>query len=107
MIKFVVLFKQPSNLDDFENAYTDFLHLVENMPDIARRQVMHIVGSPTGQSPYYRAIELYFNDLDTMKAALTTPEGQEAGNELARFMNDGFEVYFAEVFEEDGGQTLQ
>ena len=31
--------------------------------------------------------------------------GQEAGNELARFAEGSFDVYFSEVYEEGGGQT--
>ena len=105
MIKFVVQFRQPTDMNNFENAYNDFLALVENMPNIVRRQVVHITGSPLGQSPYYRALELYFDTVDTMRAALMTPAGQEAGNELARFAENSFEVFFAEVFEEAGGST--
>lgn len=105
MIKFVVQFRQPTDLNNFENTYNDFLALVENMPDIVRRQVVHITGTPIGQSPYYRALELYFDTVDAMRGALMSPAGQEAGNELARFGDGTFEVFFAEVFEEAGGST--
>ena len=107
MIKFVVQFRHPANIDNFENAYNDFLALVEGMPNIQRRQVVHITGSPIGQSAYYRAMELYFASVDAMRAALMSPSGQEAGNELSRFEQDKIEVFFAEVFEEAGGSTPQ
>lgn len=104
MIKFVVLFRQPTDIADFENAYNDFLALVEGMPHIQRRQVVHVLGSPQGNPPYYRALEIYFATQDLLRAALMSKEGQEAGNELARF-TQGFEVFFAEVYEESGGKT--
>jgi uncharacterized protein (TIGR02118 family) len=105
MIKFVVAFRQPATQTDFENAYNDFLALVERMPSIKRRQVVHVTGSPRGEAPYYRLMELYFEHDTALKAALLSDEGQEAGNELARFEPGSFDVFFAEVYEEEGGST--
>lgn len=107
MMKFCVYFRPPANLHDFEQAYTDFLALVERMPSIQRRQVLHVLGSPQGKPPYYRGLELYFADQDTLKAALMSKAGQEAGNELARFAPGSFDVFFAETYEEEGGSTPQ
>lgn len=105
MFKFVIMFKTPSEPEEFENIYNDFLALVERMPHITRRQVLHIMGSPQGEPIYYRGMELYFASNDDMKAALMSPEGQEAGNELARFEAGKFDVSFAAVYEEEGGST--
>jgi uncharacterized protein (TIGR02118 family) len=105
MIKFAVMFRQPDNMADFENAYNDFLALVERMPNIKRRQVVHVLGSPLGDPPYHRLLEIYFDSEDLFKAALLSPQGQEAGNELARFKPGSFDVQFAEVYEEMGGNT--
>jgi uncharacterized protein (TIGR02118 family) len=107
MFKFVVMFKKPSKPEDFENSYNDFLALVERMPNITRRQVIHVMGSPQGEAVYYRGLELYFASDEDMKAALMSTEGQEAGNELARFEEGRFEVYFSAVYEEEGGSTPQ
>jgi uncharacterized protein (TIGR02118 family) len=101
----MLVFRQPADLDSFENAYNDLLALIERMPDVQRRQVINVVGSPTGASPYYRILEVYFQDRDTMQAALLSPRGQEAGGELRRFAQDSFEMIFAEVYEEMGGHT--
>ncbi len=105
MIKFVVAFRAPTSQNEFENAYNDFLALIERMPRIQRRQVVLVTGSPRGDAPYYRLLELYFEDETALKAALLSDEGQEAGNELARFEMNSFDVFFAEVYEEDGGST--
>lgn len=107
MIKFVVMFRRPQNEDNFDNAYNDFLALVERMPNILRRQAVHILGSPQGQAPYHRGLELYYEDEATLRTALMSAEGQEAGNELARFEDGSFDVYFSEVYEEAGGSTPQ
>lgn len=105
MYKFMIMFRQPDHLDDFENVYNDLLALVERMPDVQRRQVISVFGSPLGQSPYYRILEVYFADRDHMEMSLLSDRGQEAGGELRRFPDGSFEMIFAEVYEETGGHT--
>ncbi len=106
MFKFMMIFKQPEQIAPFETAYNDLLALVERMPDIQRRQVISIVGSPLGSSQFYRILEVYFADQAMMEESLKSPAGQEAGGELRRFPEDSFDLVFAEVYEEDGGQTM-
>lgn len=105
MIKFVVMFKENHENEAFENAYNDFLALVERMPDIQRRQAIHVMGSPQGKPPYQRGLEIYFETETQLRESLMSTAGQEAGNELGRFTENSFDVYFSEVFEEDGGET--
>jgi len=99
------VFYQPDDISSFENTYNDLLALVERMPDIKRRQVINVVGSPQGASPYYRILEVYFEDQPTMQAAMLSPSGQEAGAEITKLSTTTYEMIFAEVFEEDGGTT--
>lgn len=105
MIKFMVMFRQPDDAERFENIYQDFLALVERIPNIRRRQVVHVTGSPTGASPYFRILEIYFESLEIQNEALMTAEGQEAGAELYRLPKDSFELLYADVYEEEGGST--
>ena len=105
MMKFMVLFRQPENAERFENVYQDFLALVERIPHIQRRQVVHVIGSPAGAAEYYRILEIYFESLDTQNEALMSDAGQEAGAELYRLPKDSFEIMFADVYEEEGGST--
>jgi uncharacterized protein (TIGR02118 family) len=105
MLKFMVLFRVPEQVEPFENAYNDFLALIERMPDVLRRQVVHVTGSPVGTPAYHRILEIYFDSQAVMQAALLTKAGQEAGSELRRFKPGSFDVLFAEVYEEIGGST--
>lgn len=105
MIKFIILFEQPDDADVFENVYQDFLALIERMPDILRRQVVHITGSPQGAPQYYRILELYFDSQQLLQDALMTPIGQEAGKELRRLPDESYKLLFADVYEEEGGET--
>ncbi len=101
----MVMFRAPEHQNRFEDAYNDFLALVERMPHIKRRQVINVIGSPLGQSPYYRILEVYYEDQATLERSLNSPEGQEAGGELRRFPLGAFEMLFADVYEEEGGHT--
>jgi uncharacterized protein (TIGR02118 family) len=79
--------------------------LVERIPAVQRRQVVSILGSPQGTSPYYRVLELYFEDQVSLESSLGTHEGQEAGRELFKFPQGTFETLIADVYEEAGGRT--
>jgi uncharacterized protein (TIGR02118 family) len=107
MIKFMILFHQPADIETFENVYQDFLALVERLPNILRRQVVHVTGSPQGTPKYYRILEIYFDDLTAQQEALMSPVGQEAGKELGRLPQGAVDLLFADVYEEDGGSTPQ
>ncbi|MCU0465362.1 MAG: EthD family reductase [Anaerolineae bacterium] len=105
MFKLMILFRQPTDTFAFEDTYNNLLALVERMPNIIRRQVVHVTGSPSGASPYYRVLEAYFATQDVLFSALLSKQGQEAGGELAKLIPGTFEVVFAEVYEEQGGFT--
>ena len=106
MIKFVILFHKPVDHERFETSYNEFLALVERMPNIQRRQVNSVLGSPLGETNLFRALEVYFEDSPQMSEALNSPAGQEAGGDIMRnFPVGSFQFYFAEVYEENGAQT--
>jgi hypothetical protein len=106
MVKFMIMFLKPADRDAFETAYNDLLALIERMPDVTRRQVVHVNGGPTGYPTYDRILEIYFEDMPTMIGSLKSRAGQEAGGELAkRFPARSYEALFAEVYEEAGGRT--
>ena len=105
MIKFMILFGQPEDAESFENVYQDFLALVERMPNILRRQVAHVTGSPQGMPEIYRILELYFESTALQTEALLSSVGQEAGAELARLPKDSYQLLLTDVYEEAGGST--
>lgn len=106
MVKFMIAFGKPENPPFFENAYNDLLALVERMPGITRRQVVTVLGSPIGEPPFFRILEVYFESMEVLQESLRSKAGQEAGSELGRrFRKDTYQTMFAEVYEEEGGQT--
>lgn len=107
MIKFMILFGPPEDAESFENVYQDFLALIERMPNIQRRQVAHVTGSPQGAPKVHRILEIYFDSTDAQTEALMSPMGQEAGKELRRLPEDSYQLLLADVYEEEGGNSPQ
>jgi uncharacterized protein (TIGR02118 family) len=105
MVKFMIIFYKPNQPETFENTYNDFLALVERMPHIRRRQVIDVLGEPRGNSRFYRILEVYYDDYEQLQASLNSPPGQETGGELDKFPYGSYEMIFADVYEESGGQT--
>lgn len=105
MVKLTVIFNKPVDPDEFEFVYTAFLALVERMPNIMRRQVNSVLGSPLGAIAFYRVLEVYYDSYERLDESLRSPAGQEAGGELRRLERGSVQMYFAEVFEEAGGST--
>jgi len=50
-----------------------------------------------GQSPYYMIATLAFDDMAALKAALASPEGQEAGNNIMSFASNYITMLSSEV----------
>ncbi len=105
MVKFMILFSKPGDSSSFEDRYNNFLALVERMPDVRRRQVIHVLGTPQGEAAIYRILEVYYDSYPALEASLRSPAGQEAGRELNLLPRDEFTMLFAEVYEEAGGST--
>ncbi len=99
MVKLSILYRRPADEPAFEAQYNQNLALMEKLPGIQRRQAGLVLGSPSGQSPYRRILELYFTDFPTLDQALLSTEGRAAGAHLMTFARDA-EVIFSEVFEE-------
>lgn len=100
MVKLVILYKKPQNEALFEERYADNLALLERLPGIQRRQANMVLGSPTGESPYYRILELYFEDFEALDTAMTSSQGREAGQDLMKYAGDVAELVFVDVFED-------
>ncbi|MDX2163479.1 MAG: EthD family reductase [bacterium] len=105
MVKFMIVFTTPPDPMAFGDRYADFLALIERMPNIQRRQVIDILGSPLGTTRYHRILEVYFQDYAAMQGAMMSAAGQEAGREISRFPAGTYDLLFAEVYEETGGST--
>lgn len=105
MIKLTVLYQEPANKQAFEMFYTANLALMERIPNVIRREVSHVFGAPDSNPAYYRMLELYFEDNDTLDAAMRSEAGVNAGQHLMSQAAQISTLFFSEVYEESGGAT--
>ena len=101
MYKLIALFTQPAEVEKFEMRWShEFVALAEKMPGLRRATVSRIEGGPAGPSPYQLIHEFFFDDKDTLLAAMTSPEGTAAARCLMDLAADNVTLMFAEHLEE-------
>lgn len=87
MVKLIALYKKPSDPAAFDRHYqATHLPLVRKWPGLRRVELGRVTGMPGGgEPPFYTIAEMYFDDHDALRAALRSPEGRAAGDDLQQF----------------------
>lgn len=95
MARLVVLYKTPKNAEAFDRYYAStHIPLAKKIPGLKKYDVSQgTVGAPAGPSGIHLVATLYFDSLDAVKAAMSSPEGQAAGGDLANFADGGADLY--------------
>jgi uncharacterized protein (TIGR02118 family) len=98
MIKLVALYKKPADAAAFDKHYFD-IHapLANKMPGLRKVEISKVIGAPQGESNFHLIAELYFDDLDVLKAAMSSPEGKAAAKDLMSFAGEVVSMHFAQV----------
>jgi len=98
MVKLVVLYKKPADVEAFEKHYTE-IHtpLAQKMPGLLNMEVSHMFGSPSGEPKFYMKAELSFESKDALFAALGSDEGKAAAKDVMGFAGDLIHMMFANV----------
>lgn len=77
----IVLYPSPSDVDEFERAYTqDHVPMVtaQNFRGIQKFVASRVVGTPDGNaSPFYRLAELHFSSMAALQAAANSASAQK------------------------------
>ena len=99
MVKAVVLYGPPEDVDAFERYYADtHTALATAIPGLRRFEAAQGIATPDGSKlPYQRIAELTFEDMDALQAGFGTHEGQAAVNDNANFATGGATVFFAQI----------
>jgi uncharacterized protein (TIGR02118 family) len=96
--KIVALYKKPQNPQEFDKRYfEEHVPLVNKMPGVQRWEIAKYAGAVNGEQPYYMIVELYYENLDALKASLESKEGKVAGDHIMSFAKDILTITFAEV----------
>jgi uncharacterized protein (TIGR02118 family) len=80
MPKLIVLYPPPADAEVFERRYR-LEHapmVVEKVPGLTKFVACQVLGTPTGPAPYQRVAELYFESLESLQAAMVSPDAQAA-----------------------------
>jgi uncharacterized protein (TIGR02118 family) len=102
MNELLVIFQSPPDVSEFEQNWSErFVSKAEKMPGLKRVSVTRIYGGPAGEVNIHLIHEFFFKDAQAVREAMTSPEGQEAGQELLSFAADYVTICFGEHLEED------
>lgn len=86
MVKLVALYRKSPDPAAFDRHYSEtHLPLIRKMPGLRRLEAWRITGAPGGDAPYHLIGEMYFDDPETLRAAMRSPEGRAAGEDLQKF----------------------
>ena len=98
MVKLVALYKKPADIAAFDKHYQE-IHtpLAKKMPGLRKLEVCRFTGSPGGEAKFHLMAEMYFDNAEAMKAALSSPEGKAAGKDVMSFAGDLIHMMFAEI----------
>lgn len=100
MVKLVVLYKKPQDVAAFEKRYFEsHIPIANKMPGLRKVEVSRMVGAPMGEAAYHLMAELYFDNMDAMKAALASQEGKDTAKDIMSFAKDIITMMFADVEE--------
>lgn len=93
------LYHAPADRAAFDEYYaTTHVPLVKRVPGLRALEVSRgPVMSLQGESPYHKVAHLHFDTLAELKAAVVTPEGQEAAADLANFAMAGMTILVYET----------
>jgi uncharacterized protein (TIGR02118 family) len=99
MIKLSVLYGHPKSPAEFEKYYWDtHTPIARTVKNVRRFETSMVVGTADGSPPpYYRLADLYFEDMASLQAAMGSPEGQAAANDLPNFATGGVTLLIADV----------
>ncbi len=97
--KLAILLKKKEGLTDQEFAkYLVETHapLAKQMPGL-RRYVVNVVRRPPNKEPdYHGIVELWFDDVDSMKKAFASPQGQATQKDTEIFTSGMTTLYIDE-----------
>jgi uncharacterized protein (TIGR02118 family) len=102
MIKLVVAYRHPTDVDEFERRYQgEHVDMARHIPHMSRIEFGKVAGLMDGsRAPYHRIAELYFADEAAMGQAGASEEGKAAFGHAGEIATGGLDAMVVQV--EDG-----
>ncbi len=98
--KITVVYDNPTDPAAFEAGYPAQVELAKKLPGLEKFETSKVFpkedGSPT---PFYRMVDMYFADYDTVSAAVTTAEAGALFPSIFALATGGVRLSFTDVEE--------
>jgi len=101
MYKLVILIHPLDDWFAFEEGWPEFLAAAESMPGLIRETASRVDRLIYGQYDTALMHELMFEDMQALKAAFNSPEGQRTGQVLQRITDGRFSLLMAQHLEDE------
>ncbi len=102
MIKLIALYKQPTDVNAFEEHYANVhIRLVERIPGLRKTEWTRMLAAPDGAAPYYMMYEMYFDNMAAYEAAMKSDENKAAAKDLMSFAGGLITLLLAESYEDE------
>ncbi len=96
--KLIALYKQPKDSKKFDDKYfNEHIPIAQHIPGLQLIEISKVHGAPDGNPAFYLMAELYFDNMDAVKAGLASPEGKKANENIMSFAGDLVSLMYAEV----------
>jgi uncharacterized protein (TIGR02118 family) len=83
MVRFMVLYQTPADVEAFEKHYFEIhVPLAKRLPGLRRYTVSRNPSRVRGPDPYYQVAELDWDDMDSLRQDFASPLGQEVARDV-------------------------
>lgn len=96
VVKLMVLYPMPTNVEQFEKDYSEHLALFHNKMGVPMENVPYTVtkihSDPANPSPYYQMFSMPFESQEALDQVLSSPQMDEVGEDAGRISSGGTPV---------------
>ena len=98
MVRYLVLYDTPEDPAAFDRHYRQIhIPLAKKLPGLRRYTISRNVAPVRGSVPYYLVAELDWDDMDALRDAFASPEGQATAQDVPTFAGDRVRSLIYEV----------
>ena len=107
MIKYVALYRAPADAEAFDRDYFGtHVPIVNETPGLVRTELARVTRTYVGEPAYYVMAELYFDSVESMKAAFKSDPWRASGDNLQSWGGMELVTMFAAQVVDDGGRDV-
>jgi uncharacterized protein (TIGR02118 family) len=89
MVRFLVLYDTPDDPEAFDRHYRQVhIPLTKKLPGLRRYTISRDIARVRGREPCYLVAELDWDDMDSLRDAFSSPEGQATADDVPKFARD-------------------